>query len=499
MPAIYIYLTIAIYIIIGSILAWKAKQGLEKGLLEYFLGGRKITGVLAALSYSATTFSAFMMIGLVGFTYSGGVGALGFELVYLSGLSLVAFFGPRFWLVGQKYNYLSPYEMLADRYQNKWIAFILAATSCFFLIPYLAVQLMGVGYLMNGLSGGQIPFITGVIIAVLLALSWALIAGLRSVVWTDSLQSLIMLIVSILILVFLVFREFDGFINFFTTIETDYADFLTVPGPGFFDLQTFIGLSLPWFFFSISNPQVSQRLFITDSLKSMQTMIKGFLIFGLLFTIITVLWGFIALALMPGLEEPDMATPVLLASERVPVIFALIAMVGITAAAISTIDSILLTLSSLVIKDIFNQDEESESGKEKKQKSVNNITIARILIVIIALISLIFAVQRFDLIATLSVASSVGLLVVVPTIFGAFFWKNSTAAGSLSSITTGTITAVFLQFSGLTPLGFWPGVWTLIISSLVFIIISYFTEAPDQKAAEFLGYLNQEMKERKIL
>lgn len=489
MPARYVYIAMIIYVIVGSYVAFKARAGMKKGLLEYFLGDRSLGGIVSALSYSATTYSAFMMIGLAGFTYSGGVGALGFELIYLSGLSLVAFFGPRFWLVGKKFNYISPYEMLGDRYDNKWIPVILAATACVFLIPYLAVQLMGIGYLMNGLSAGSIPFMTGVIIATILAIAWALIAGMRSIAWTDSMQSLIMIIVSVFILFFIVYREMGGFINFFNILESRYPEFLSVPGPGFFNFKVFLGLTLPWFFFSISNPQVSQRLFVPRSLSAMKTMIKGFLIFGLIYTLVSVMWGFSAKILLPDLSAADMATPALLGSEHVPVILALIAMVGITAAAISTIDSIMLTLSSLVVQDLY---------KNIKEENVK-VKLGKIIIILIAIIGLLFASQQIDLIATLSVASSVGLLVVVPTIFGAFFWRRATDVGAVASILCGAFTAVYLQFSGWKPLGHWPGVWTLIIATVVFIMVSIFTEPPGEKADKFLNYLDEELEKRNII
>src|SRR5690606_15117450 len=115
----------------------------------YFLGDRKLGGFVSALSYSATTYSAFMLVGLAGLTYAGGVGALGFELIYLMGVSLVAFFGPRFWIVGKKYGYVTPSEMLGDRYENKLVALVVSLASCIFLIPYSAVQLTGVGYLFS--------------------------------------------------------------------------------------------------------------------------------------------------------------------------------------------------------------------------------------------------------------------------------------------------------------------------------------------------------------
>ncbi|MFW5786646.1 MAG: sodium:solute symporter family protein [Halanaerobiales bacterium] len=491
MKAVNVYWALIIYTIIGFVVAYASRRGMEKGVIEYFLSGRSTGGIIAALSYSATTYSAFMMVGLAGYTYSGGVGALGFELIYLSGISLVAFFGPRFWLVGKKFNYVSPYEMLADRYDNRWIAIAAAVSACVFLIPYLAVQLMGVGYLMSGLSSGTIPYMVGVIVAVILAIAWALIAGMRSVTWTDSLQSLIMIIVSIIILFFIVYRYMGGFLNFFTEIKARHPEYLTVPGPGFFDFKTFVGLTLPWFFFSISNPQVSQRLFIPRSLKAMKTMIKGFLIFGFIYTLVSILWGFGAKLLLPGLNQADMATPGLLGSEYVPGILGLVAMIGITAAAISTIDSIMLTLSSLVVRDLYgNLEDDTVAGQ---------IKVGKIVILLVALAGLIFASRQLDLIATLSVASSVGLLVIVPSIFGAFFWKESTAAGSLGSIIIGAITAVFLQFSGIKPLGHWPGVWTLLITTTVFIGVSLVTKAPKYKAERFMNYLADETDKKNIL
>src|SRR5690606_10865529 len=136
----------------------------------YFIGNRKMNGVLSALSYSATTFSAFMMVGLAGLTYKGGIGALGFEIVYFTGVSLILIFGPRFWLAGKKNGYVTPSEMVGDRYQSKTAAIVITIMSCLFLIPYSAVQLAGIGYLLQGMTDNAIPYSTGVLIAIALAL-----------------------------------------------------------------------------------------------------------------------------------------------------------------------------------------------------------------------------------------------------------------------------------------------------------------------------------------
>ena len=151
------------------------------GVSDFFLANRAIGGFVAALTYSATTYSAFMLVGLAGFTYVGGVGALGFEMIYLSGLVLVAFFGPRFWIAGKKYNYITPTEMLGDRYQSKSLKVVAAIAAVIFLIPYSSVQLIGIGALMEGLSGGTIPFLVGVVIATIFAITLTWLGGMRAV------------------------------------------------------------------------------------------------------------------------------------------------------------------------------------------------------------------------------------------------------------------------------------------------------------------------------
>src|SRR5690625_3213766 len=100
MEATWIWVGVAIYIACAVVVAVLSRQGKSPTMAHYFLGDRKMGGFVSAMSYSATTYSAFMLIGLAGLTYSGGVGALGFELIYLCGVTLVLIFGPRFWSVG---------------------------------------------------------------------------------------------------------------------------------------------------------------------------------------------------------------------------------------------------------------------------------------------------------------------------------------------------------------------------------------------------------------
>lgn len=489
MSASFVWWAIGIYIIAALVIAFLSRKGKQNNMVSYFLGDRKLGGVVSALSYSATTYSAFMLVGLAGLTYTGGVGALGFELIYLMGVSLIAFFGPRFWVAGKKYGYVTPSQMLGDRYQNKRVSIVIALTSCLFLIPYSAVQLTGVGYLLAGVTNNEIPFSTGVIIATILAVLFSYIAGIRSVAWTDSLQALFMIITSTVVILVLV-NGLGGFQGFFATLESEHPRSLAVPGNGYFDFLTFIGLTIPWLFFSLSNPQVSQRLFMPSSMKNLKTMILGFMIFGLVYTLVAIFWGFSATILFPGLENVDLATPYILSSDLVPPVLGVIVMVGIMAAAISTIDSILLTLASMFAKDVY--------GNMKKQPTDRmQLQIGKIVIPIIAILAYLFAEMQLNIIVVLSVASSAGLIIVVPAIFGTFFWRRGTAAGVLTSVIGSGIIVIIFEALQIKPLGLSTGIWGLILSTILFIIVSLMTKAPIEKADEFLSYVKTALNKEK--
>ncbi|MDD2388730.1 MAG: sodium:solute symporter family protein [Desulfobacterales bacterium] len=495
--AFYAWTVLSVYIVIGVVVAAMARKKLGTGMNEFFLANRQLGGIVSALTYAATTYSAFMMVGLAGLTYKLGVGALGYELTYLCGLVLVVFFGPRFWLVGHKYDYLTHAELLADRYQNRAVGIIATVLCLVFLIPYAAIQLMGIGYLLSVVSKGAISLITAMAIATLLAIVWSYMAGLRSVAWTDALQVVIMMVTSVVTLFFVVYKGFGGIEPFFNRMNTEIPELLA--GSGLFRFNVFFGLALPWLFFSLSNPQVTQRLFVPKSVTAFKQMIGGFLIFGLIYTLVSVLWGFSARLLLPDLASADLATPSLLALAIIPKLIAIIVMVGILSAAISTIDSILLTLSSMCSRDLV------KNGFKAKISEETELKIGKRIIPILAAIFFVFAYWAAGktglafMIAPLSSAASAGLLMAVPSIIGAFFWKKATAAGALTSMIGGAALVLILQLTGLKPLGLWPGVWGVIVCTGLYICVSLVTRAPIEKAEEFIGYLEKDLPRYKFI
>lgn len=484
MRPIVVILAMVGWTVVAMAIAAAARRGMGQGASEFFLGGRRVRGFVSGMTYAATTYSAFMLIGLVGLTYRTGVGALGFEMTYL--LFTVLFlivFGPRFWLVGKRYDHITPPELLGDRYENKWVAFVAALVSFVMLIPYSSVQLIGAGLLVSGLTGGAVPFMVGVLVMAALSGISAIWAGMRSVSWTDAAQAIVMIVTSVVAIIFVFFRFFGSPGEFFATVTTNQPALLEFT----WSPALFIGLTLPWAFFALTNPQVSQRLFIPDRLRSMRRMIIYFAAFGFVYTIISTLFGFAATEIVPGLENPDQAMPAILA--RLPVGLSLVIFLGIFAAAASTLGSIILTLSSLFTRDVVKLLRPNVSDRTER-------LLAQLAMVVLLIICVGFASLQLGLIAVLSSMASGGLLVLAPALIGAFFWKRATAPAALVSMIVGAVVTGALYLAGPPyPLGWWPSVWGGALTTVLFVGVSLVTRAP-AGAAAFIDELSREMKER---
>ena len=446
-----------IWFLLGCIVSYLARKKTGPGIAEYFIANRTVGGFISAMTYSATTYSTFMMVGLVGMTYSVGISAMGFELIYLMGtILLLVLFAPYFWTIAKKYNCISPMELLSKAYQSHSLGAIATLFSMLMLIPYMSVQFTGIGYLLETLTG--IPYRVSVFITLIIILVFTLWAGMRSVAWTDCLQSIIMLVSSLLLLYYVMNHFMGGVGQFFKIIQTEHTELLAANKMSY---QRFLGLTVPWLFFALTNPQVAQRMFIPKDQRSLKTMIIGFAAFGLIYTLIVIHLGLAARHIIPEVSNTDMITPLIL--EKTPIMLALIVFLGIVAASVSTINSIILTLSSMCTIDLYGQFFEVD----EKTK----LMFGKIMVPVIAVLAFFFSLGKFGIIVELSVMSSAGLLALAPSYFG-IFWHKRNLTAALSSIIVGGSVTVVTYFTGYYPLGIWPGVWCIIVSTIVFIAIS---------------------------
>lgn len=435
---------LALYLLIGTLIAIYAMRGVKSDE-DYYIGGRRLGGVVSALTYAATTYSAFMMVGLVGLSYVSGVGALGFELFYLVGtIMLLSYYAPKIWKLGKEKGLVTPGDLLAIRYGNK-SAKLLAILLAIALIPYTSLQLISISLLLN------IGFEIGIVLSAIIIALWAFLGGLRSVAWTDAIFGIFMLLMAISAVLFAT--------SLLPSFEfSRLGELLYVPN-SFWSYERFISYTLPWFFFALTNPQVVQRIFVPKDEASLKRMVILFGFFGLLYTVLVTFLGLqlrllTELELFPKITDRDLVTPKFL--ELMPKELSIAVAMSIFAAAITTANSIVLTLASIFSMDLVK---------------TRNIFIGRALVVVITIAIALFAFQRPAYIVDLAVMSSTILLCQLPLVFGIFHWKRGSDASAIATLLTGFTTAVALYYTK-TTLGIPIGVWVIITSFAAFFAVS---------------------------
>jgi SSS family solute:Na+ symporter len=241
---------------------------------------------------------------------------------------------------------------------------------------------------------------------------------------TDALQGLFMMAVAVIAVIW-VGREFGGF------------ELSTFPNKVWTPLF-FLNMTLPWCFFALTNPQVVQRLFIIKKASGIRNMIILFAAFGLAYTLIVTFLGFGAKygslqGLFPMVQDRDTVTMGLLG--RMSGLLALPLALSIIFAAVSTSNSIILTLSSMITRDVF---------QERK-----SMVLGRVFTFLMSLLVLLFSLSRPDYLVELSVASSRILLVFVPLYLGLFHWKAGGRCAGVFTVAGGAALAIWVNVLGL--------------------------------------------------
>jgi SSS family solute:Na+ symporter len=168
-----------------------------------------------------------------------------------------------------------------------------------------------------------------------------------------------------------------------------------------------------------------------------------------------------------AISSADMVLPIMVFYYTPGFIFAFV-MVGALAALMSTADSQLLSLSTMLSRDI-----------PIKKKKTSEILLGKILVIILTLFAILFVIGGYDpsvgIMGTLVSTTFSGLAVLCPTTIAALYWKRATKFGCISSIIIGEISIFLFQFNLIPSFGFLSAIWGILIAIIVLVIISYIT------------------------
>src|SRR5437660_10107920 len=152
-------------------------------LEQWTVGGRGFGVVLVFLLTAGEVYTTFAFLGASGWAYSRGGPTL-YVLAYLTLAYVVSFFIlPPVWELGRKYALQTLSDFFGLRYRNRYLAGFVCIVGIVCFVPYLQLQITGVGIIVSVASFDAIPRTTAMAIAVAALVAFVFASVARAVAW----------------------------------------------------------------------------------------------------------------------------------------------------------------------------------------------------------------------------------------------------------------------------------------------------------------------------
>ncbi len=193
MEAKIVWLFIFVLLYWAYCIFWGVKSAMAAHTAsDYFIAGRRLSLWVFVLAATATSFSGWTFMGHPGLVYRDG-----FQYAYASFYTItIPFTGVMFlkrqWMLGKRFGYVTPGEMLSDYFQGDAIRILTVLVALLFSIPYLGVQLGASGFLFNVLTDDMVSVNLGMWLLSAVVFIYVASGGLRAVAYVDTLQCILL-------------------------------------------------------------------------------------------------------------------------------------------------------------------------------------------------------------------------------------------------------------------------------------------------------------------
>ncbi len=457
---------IAYFLIVFAIGWYSLRQTRDEE--DYWIAGGRLGWFTGGSTLAATHTSAGTFVGTIGVMYTGGW-SFGWVLlsIPLAYWFVAAVLAPRFTRVRR----LTLPAFLEARYYSKGVRGLAGVIVLIATVVYIQAQIVAGGLVANIVFG--VPTSWGMIGFTAILLAYTVIGGMIAVVYTDAFQLVVMCLGALLALPLAV-RQVDGWSSLLTLVQSAQP---TVFEWGSFPPSLLFTMGLAFFLGSIATPEKLVRLY---AMRDMPTIRRGVFFAVAVVTTLNLVVFLIALAaivLFPELPTGDMAMPMVATAVLPPALGAMM-LAAITAAMMSTVDSLLIVAGSALSVDLY-QNLLRPDAPPKRRMWVDRIGILVVGVVPVALLLSGVAagelVQFIVLLFTALMASSFAVPVV-----GGVFWRRATREGAASAMVGGVATIFLWKAFG--PAAIDPVLPGFLISAALWWGVSLLTPPPPADA-----------------
>ena len=468
----------------------------NSGEKSFFLGGRKMGGMVAALSAGASDMSAWVLMGLPGSIYLYGIGQVWISIGLLIGTVLAWFLvAPRL----RRYSILAKDSITIPQYltnrflsSSKSLQVICAVIFIIVYCVYGASSITACGTLFKTLF--NLDERIGMTIATVIIIAYVFLGGFNAVCWTDFLQGLLMLaalmitpiIAAIMLKTKGVYAEGTIPNNFYNLLSSGKFDWASIS-----NILTGLGWGLGYF----GMPHIIVRYIAIKSEKEMKKSRYIGIGWTTLILLMASVVGIVGRMYLGDSVTSSSTVFVKMASIVFPVFIGGVIISAILAASMSTADSQLLASSSAFASDVY------KTTIKKDASDKNVLWAGRIIVVVISLIAFGIAmlgygdkpiVPAFATIMTLvSAAWAAFGAAFGPVIILSLYWRRLNYKGAVAAIVVGFVVDVLWMFllnyeyyggtSAIANTGLYEIIPGFIAGIATAIGVSYATEAPSDE------------------
>jgi solute:Na+ symporter, SSS family len=455
----------------------------QKDTKDYFLAARASTWPTIGLALIGSNISATTLIGLAGAAYSVGISVFNYEWMASIILAVYCiFFLPA---VLRSQVYTMP-EFLERRYSPSIRLYFSGLTIFLNIVVDTAATLFG-GALLFKLVFPGVPIWQIAAVLALTAGVYTALGGLKAVMLTEVVQTILLLGASVFI-AFFAFDKAGGWTQVMTSVPAEKLSLIRPIGDeGVPWIGLLTGVPLLGFYFWCTNQFMAQRVMSAKTLEHGRwgSLFAGLLKLPILF--LMVLPGTAAILIYPNLPNGDLVYPKLI-FDLLPVGLVGVVIAGFLAAIMSSIASTFNSASTLVTMD-FARKFAPDLG-EKALVTIGRVTTLVLMIASIAWIPVIenYAQSLWSYIQAV-------LAYAVPPIVALFvlglFWRRANATGARIGLIVGTLTGVLLfvgvEVKDVLQIHFLTSAAVIFIVALAATIIgAHFAPAPAQAQIETL-------------
>ena len=435
---------IAGIVVVASIVGFYAGARHKMDLEQWTVGGRGFGLLLVWLLMAGEVYTTFTFLGASGWAYSRGGPSL-YILAYMPLAYVISFFIlPPIWEVGRRHRLQTQADFFQLRYGSKNLSAFVALVGVVFIIPYLQLQLVGLGIIVEVSSFGGIHRTPAMIAAFAIVAAFVFTSGVRGVAWISVIKDLLLLVAAVFVGIAVPYMYFGGIGKMFAAVIQARANHLVMPGSTrnlghAWYISTVLLTSFGFYMW----PQAFGSSFTAKSGDTLRRNAVVMPLYGITMPLMFFV-GLTALLVLPGLTNGDLSLLIIVRRTFPSWFLGLVGGAGALTAMVPAAIQI-LTAATLFAKNLWRPI--FVPTMSDQQVAV----LARITVLVITVIALLFAVYSSVTIVSLLLLGYAGVTQFFPGVVLGLFSKRVSGGGIFAGMIVGIFTVTFLMLTGRDP------------------------------------------------